>query len=148
MRRKITSYKVAIIYLGLGSNLGNREKNIRDAVSLLKNFVTIEKFSTIIETEPVGFLEQGKFLNAVLKGTTQLSPFDLLTQTQSIEKKLRRARTIPKGPRTIDIDILIYDQEKISTPELIIPHPRMWERDFVMEPLKEIEPEFGAKFIA
>ena len=134
---------MATVYLGLGSNLGDREKNIRNAVRLLEeNFVSIEKLSTIIETEPVGFLNQGKFLNAVLKGTTQLSPVDLLLHTQSIEKKLKRMRTIPNGPRTIDIDILLYDQERISTPRLTIPHPRMWERDFVLGPLKEIEPDF------
>ena len=132
---------MATVYLGLGSNLGDREKNIQDAVSLLKDFITVEKFSTIIETEPVGFLEQGKFLNAVLKGTTQLSAFDLLAETKSIENKLGRVRTLRNGPRTIDIDILLYDYEKISTPQLTIPHPQMWERDFVMGPLKEIEPD-------
>ena len=131
------------VYLGLGSNLGDRDKNIRNAVRLLENnFVSIKRLSTIIETEPVGFLDQGKFLNAVLKGTTQLSPVDLLLYTQSIEKKLGRTRTIFNGPRTIDIDILLYDHEKISTPQLTIPHPRMWERDFVLAPLKEIEPDF------
>lgn len=132
---------MATVYLGLGSNLGDRKKNIQDAVSLLKDFITIEKKSTIIETDPVGFLDQGKFLNAVLKGTTQLSAFDLLAQTKSIENKLGRIRTLRNGPRTIDIDILLYGQEKISTPQLTIPHPGMWERDFVMGPLKEIEPQ-------
>ena len=101
----------------------------------------------MIETEPVGFLDQGKFLNAVLKGTTQLSPFDLLKQTQSIEEKLGRIKTIPNGPRTIDIDILFYDHEKISTPHLTIPHPRMWERDFVVRPLNEIEPDWKMEFV-
>lgn len=134
---------MATVYLGLGSNLDDRQKNIQDAVFLLKEFITIEKLSTIIETEPVGFLEQGKFLNAVLKGTTELSAFDLLAQTQSIERKLGKTKTIRNGPRTIDIDILLYGHEKISIPELTVPHPRMWERDFVMGPLKEIEPEIN-----
>ncbi len=133
---------MAIIYLALGSNLGNRQKNIKNAITLLKkNGVAVQKISTIIETEPVGFLDQGKFLNAVLKGTTELSAFDLLAQTKSIEKKLGRIKTVRNGPRTIDIDILLYDQEKILTPRLTIPHPGMWERDFVMGPLKEISPE-------
>ena len=134
---------MATVFLGLGSNLADREKNIKNAVRLLQNrHFIVDKISTLIETEPVGFLDQGKFLNAVLKGTTQLSPVDLLWHTQSIEKKLKRMRTIPNGPRTIDIDILLYDQERISTPRLTIPHPRMWERDFVLGPLKEIEPDF------
>ena len=135
---------MAVVYIGLGSNLGDREKNIKNAVRLLQNqHFVVDKISTMIETEPVGFLDQEKFLNAVLKGTTQLSPVDLLRQTQSIEKKLGRTKTIRNGPRTIDIDILLYDQEKISTPPLTIPHPRMWEREFVLGPLKEIEPHIS-----
>ena len=133
---------MAIVFLGLGSNLGDRQKNIQNAVRLLQTpYFVVDKISKIIETEPVGFLDQGKFLNVVLKGTTQLSPVDLLLHTQSIEKKLGRTKTISNGPRTIDIDILLYDHEKISTPQLTIPHPRMWGRDFVLGPLKEIEPE-------
>lgn len=131
---------MATVYLGLGSNLGDREGNIRNALRLLKKNFSIEKISSIIETDPVGFLDQEKFLNAVLKGKTQLSPLDLLLQIQSIEEKLGRIKTVRNGPRTIDIDILLYDQEKISTPHLTIPHPRMWERDFVVRLLKEIEP--------
>ena len=134
---------MAVVYIGLGSNLGDREKNIKTAIRLLQSqHFVVDKISTLIETEPVGFLDQEKFLNAVLKGTTPLSPVDLLWHTQSIEKKLGRMRTIPNGPRTIDIDILLYDHEQISTPQLTIPHPRMWERDFVLGPLKEIEPNF------
>ena len=137
---------MATVYLGLGSNLGDRRKNIENAVALLKESnVAVQKISTIIETEPVGFLDQGKFLNAVLKGTTQLSPVDLLRHTQSIEKQLGRIKTIRNGPRTIDIDILLYDHEKISTPQLTIPHPRMWERDFVLGPLQEIEPNMSLR---
>jgi len=133
---------LAIVYLGLGSNLGDREKNIQNAVRLLGDHdVVVLQLSTIIETDPVGFLDQQKFLNAVVKGRTKLSPFELLSLTQSIEKKLGRQKTFLNGPRAIDIDILLYDQEKVNTPQLSIPHPRMWQREFVMRPLKEIEPE-------
>ena len=131
-----------VVFLALGSNLGDREQNIQKAVHLLKesNFL-IEKISSIIETEPIGYLTQTKFLNAVLKGSTQLSAIDLLSLTQSIEKKMGRQKTFMNGPRIIDIDILLYGREKITTPSLTIPHPRMWERDFVLKPLQEIAPE-------
>ena len=132
--------------MGLGSNLGNRELNIKNAVELLKkNGVKVEKISTINETEPAGGIPQGKFLNAVLKSQTDLAPQDLLKFTQSIEKKLGRVKTIKNGPRTIDIDILLYDRLIFSTPDLTIPHPRMFERDFVLIPLKEIDPGLFGK---
>ena len=137
---------MAIVYLGLGSNLGDREKNIQDAVTLLQqNQFVVERLSSIIETDPVGFLEQGKFLNAVMKGRTVLSAFELFDLTQSIEKQIGRKKIFVNGPRIIDIDILLYDKQKINTPHLNIPHPRMWERDFVMRPLKEVEPELFAE---
>ncbi len=133
---------MAVIYLGLGSNLGDREQNIQDAVRLLKEHgVRIEKASHVIETEPVGGVVQGRFLNAVLKATTHLTPQELLALSQAIERRLGRVATVRNGPRTIDIDILLYDQQKITTQKLIIPHPRMLQRDFVMVPLKEIEPD-------
>ena len=132
---------VATIYLALGSNLGNREKNIKQAIEKLKkNNVIIKKISSIIETEPVGGPPQGKFLNAVLKAETTSSAVDLLNLLKNIEKQLGRKETVHHGPREIDIDILIYDKMKINTPDLTIPHPRMLQRDFVMTPLKEIEP--------
>ena len=137
---------MAIVYLGLGSNLGDREKNIQDAVTLLQqNQFVVERLSSVIETDPVGFLEQGKFLNAVMKGRTVLSAFELFDLTQSIEKQIGRKKIFVNGPRIIDIDILLYDKQKINTPHLNIPHPRMWERDFVMRPLKEVEPELFAE---
>ncbi len=129
------------VYLGLGSNVGEREKNIAAAVKLLaKNGVAVQKLSTIIETEPAGGPPQGKFLNAVLKAETDSPPQELLNKINSIEKQLGRVRTIKDAPRTIDIDILLYGRTTIKTPELTIPHPRMFDRDFVMKPLKEIEP--------
>ena len=133
---------MAVIYLGLGSNLGNREQNIREAIRLLKEHgVRVEKTSRLIETEPVGGVVQGKFLNAVLKATTHLTPQEFLTLTQAIERRLGRVATVRNGPRVVDIDILLYDRQSITTPHLTIPHPRMLQRDFVMVPLKEIEPD-------
>ena len=128
------------VYLALGSNLGDREQSIHKAIQALKkDGVSILKVSSIIETDPVGPL-QDKFLNAVLKGKTQLSPEELLEVIQSVERKLGRVRKIINGPRTIDIDILLYDDIKLVSRRLIIPHPRMMERSFVLEPLKEVDP--------
>lgn len=132
---------MAIAYLGLGSNLGDRAGNIAKAVALLQdNRITILKMSTVIETEPVGGPPQGKFLNAVAKVETDFSAQELLSRCQDIEKQLGRLRDIVNGPRTMDIDILLYDQLRLQTPSLVIPHPRMWERSFVMDPLREMEP--------
>ena len=128
------------IFLGLGSNLGDRRKNIGAALEeLQKHGITIQKISSIIETEPLGGPAQGKFLNAAVKAQTTLSPHELLTTVKTIEKTLGRTDTGRWGPRPIDIDILLYGDEKISTPELTIPHPRMKERDFVMQPLGEVK---------
>lgn len=133
---------MATIYLGLGSNLGDRKANIDRSVSLLvENGILILKLSTIIETDPVGGPEQNKFFNAALKAETKLSPTELLKLINTIEKQLGRVRTIKNGPRSIDIDILIYDNIKMDEPVLTIPHPRMLDRDFVLIPLKEIEPD-------
>lgn len=130
------------IYLGLGSNLGNREKNIKHAIAgLQKKLIDITKISTIIETDPVGGPPQNKFLNAVVHAVTALSPQDLLKTLKSIETDMGRKETVRNGPRIIDIDILLYDRLAVRTPQLIIPHPRMFERDFVMNPLKEIAPQ-------
>jgi 2-amino-4-hydroxy-6-hydroxymethyldihydropteridine diphosphokinase len=135
---------LAIVYLGLGSNLGDRSKNINDAVTMLEaNGIRSIKLSTIIETDPVGGPPQGLFLNAALKAETDHSPLRVLEISQNIEKQLGRIRTIKDGPRTIDIDILIYEGVKMDTPELTIPHPRMHQRDFVIKPLREIAPELA-----
>ncbi len=128
-----------VIYLGLGSNLGDRERNIHDAVRLLAGYGVSEfKLSTIIETAPVGGPPQGFFLNAVLKAKTSLAPENLLKVIQQVEAELGRVRTVKDGPRTIDIDILLYEGVVLDTPELHIPHPRMKERQFVMVPLREV----------
>ncbi|MCK4881603.1 MAG: 2-amino-4-hydroxy-6-hydroxymethyldihydropteridine diphosphokinase [Candidatus Omnitrophica bacterium] len=133
---------MATVYIGIGSNLGNRKKNIEDAiVSLRKNRIRVLKRSTIIETDPIGGPpNQGKFLNGVLKIQTQLAPQKLLHLLKQIERELGRKKTILNGPRSIDLDILLYDHLKLQTPQLTLPHPRMFKRHFVMNPLKEIEP--------
>lgn len=138
---------MAVVYLAFGSNMGNREKNIDDALQLLQeNYVHVEKRSQLIETNPMGGPPQGLFLNATAKVHTDLSPLELLKLLQRIEKQLGRVKTVVNGPRTIDIDILLYENQNISTPELTIPHPRMKERDFVLKPLKEIYPDFVKDF--
>ena len=128
-----------IVYLGFGSNLGDREKNIHEAVRLLEGSgVQAIKLSSIIETDPVGGPPQGLFLNAVLKADVNMSPEKLLKLIHRIEDLLGRVRLVKDGPRTIDIDILLYDDVKMDTPGLVIPHPRMREREFVMGPLREV----------
>lgn len=129
------------IYLSLGSNLGDRENNIEEAISLLKANVRLIKRSSFYETEPVGFSDQPWFLNIAAECETALSPQSLLQFTQSIEHRMKRVKTIVNGPRIIDIDILFYENENIETETLIIPHPRMLERAFVLVPLYEISPD-------
>jgi len=132
---------VATVYLGIGSNLGDRTKNIQDAVSKLNtNGISVKKVSTIIETDPVGGPPQGKFLNGAIEAQTTLTAPELHATLKKIEKDLGRVDTIRNGPRTIDIDILLYDELTFQTSTLTIPHLRMLERDFVMTPLKEIAP--------
>lgn len=132
---------MAIVYLSLGSNLGDRSHFIQKAIAELKDHgVKITKVSSIMETDPLDGPPQGKYLNAVVKANTGLGLEDLLGVTQSIEHRLGRVRQIFHGARTIDIDILLYDDLKIISRRLVVPHPRMLERDFVMSPLKEIDP--------
>lgn len=129
------------IYLSLGTNLGNKKENLTHAVQLLSEKINILKTSSFYETEPVGYKDQPWFMNIVVEGITHLSPEDLLVFTQSIEQAMKRVKTIVNGPRIIDVDILLYEDVKINTETLIIPHPRMTERAFVMYPLFEISPE-------
>ena len=134
-----------IVYLALGSNLGDRLEYIQKAVEELKaQGISVLKFSTVIETDPVGGPAQGKYLNAVLKAHSPYSPEDLHVITQGIEQKFGRVKKTINGPRVIDIDILLYDDIKLTTPKLLIPHPHMLERPFVMEPLEEIDPALCA----
>ncbi|MBI3602481.1 MAG: 2-amino-4-hydroxy-6-hydroxymethyldihydropteridine diphosphokinase [Candidatus Omnitrophica bacterium] len=132
---------MATVYLALGSNLGDRRRYLQRAIEELKsNGVVVRKVSTIIETFPVGGPPQDKYLNAVLKAYTFLSPEELYVTTRSIEHKLGRVREIKNGPRVIDIDILLYGDLKLVSRRLVIPHPYMIEREFVMKPLEEIDP--------
>ena len=128
------------VYLSLGSNMGDRERNISEAVRQIGTLkeTKIGKLSSIYETEPVGYICQDRFLNAALLVRTGLRPDQLLFELQEIENRMKRVRTIRWGPRTIDIDILLYDNIRIDTPQLTVPHPRMTERAFVLIPLKEI----------
>ena len=134
--------KTHMVYLGLGTNLGDKRKNLNDAIRMMENLVgEVEKVSSVIETEPEGFKSDNMFLNAVVKVRTALSPFEILDITQDVEKSLGRKEKSSNGiyhDRVIDIDILLYDDIKISTPRLVIPHPRMAQREFVMTPLTEI----------
>jgi 2-amino-4-hydroxy-6-hydroxymethyldihydropteridine diphosphokinase len=129
------------VYLGLGANLGDRERNLDAALKRIAGFVNISKLSSIYETEPWGVSEQPWFLNRVCEGTTSLSPVDLLRRVKKIETEMGRAEGIRFGPRPIDIDILIYDHLVTLSPALTIPHPRLHERAFVLVPLAEIAPD-------
>ena len=128
-------------YLGLGSNLGDREENLRKALSLLGESVEIIALSSVYETEPWGYAEQPSFLNLVCGFWTSLSPPELLALVQEVERRLGRVRTIRYGPRTIDVDILLYGDRIVDTPDLQIPHPRIPERAFVLAPFAEIAPD-------
>jgi len=137
---------LAIVYLGVGSNVGNRKENILKAAGLLENRnIHILKQSSLRETDPVGGPPQGLFLNGALKVKTDLSPRDLLKKLKSIENEIGRRKTVYHGPRVIDLDILLYDDVTVNTNDLVIPHPRMYQRDFVLIPLKEIASELLEK---
>ncbi|MGF7398190.1 2-amino-4-hydroxy-6-hydroxymethyldihydropteridine diphosphokinase [Thermoanaerobacterium thermosaccharolyticum] len=128
-------------YMSIGSNVGDREGYLKSAlIKLAKNSVIIEKVSPIYETEPVGYKEQGRFLNAVVQAKTELKPRELLKIINTVEKELGRERLIRWGPRTIDIDILLYGDVIINDDDLKIPHEIMWERAFVLIPLNDIAP--------
>ena len=127
-------------YLGLGSNLGDRQANLDRALEFLSQRLRIKKISSIYDSEPVGNVEQPRFLNLVCQVTTTLTPQGLLALAKGIEAKM--GRTGPSGaPRTLDIDILLYGDEVVDTPDLVIPHPRMTRRAFVLVPLAEIAPD-------
>lgn len=131
---------MAFCYLGLGSNLGDRRKNIEMALDYLTRTkgIKIEKTSRIYETEPVGGPRQGKFLNAAIKVETSFGPRAILKIIKKIEKDLGRKKRMRWGPREVDLDILLYGNKVIKTKGLVIPHPRMFEREFVLRPLREI----------
>jgi 2-amino-4-hydroxy-6-hydroxymethyldihydropteridine diphosphokinase len=129
------------VYLSLGSNIGDREKNLRTAITALAEAnVRVACVSSLYETEPVDLREQPWFLNCVVCGETEISALDLLRELRGIESRMGSKKLVPKGPRLIDMDILLYGDATINTPELQVPHPRMLLRKFVLVPLAEIAP--------
>jgi 2-amino-4-hydroxy-6-hydroxymethyldihydropteridine diphosphokinase len=132
---------LAIAYLCLGSNLGDREENLCRALALLSSEVDVEKLSAIYETEPLGYKEQPLFLNLVCRIATDLPPHELLCFAKKIETEMGRIPSFPNAPRIMDIDILLYGNTIMETENLTIPHPRLKDRAFVLVPLTEIAPD-------
>ena len=131
----------AVVYLALGSNLGDRRANLVAAVERLQPQVAVEQISSLYETEPAYVLDQPRYLNAALRGRTALAPLNLLSFLKQIERELGRTAGYRFGPRIVDLDILLYDNFVIDSDDLIIPHPRMAERSFVLVPLAELAPD-------
>ena len=129
-----------VAYLSLGSNLGDRAANLRESIAQLSSLGEVLKISSLYQTEPVDLREQPWFLNCIVELRTDLEAQDLLTRIQVIEASLGRKREISKGPRTIDIDIVLFNSSVIRHAHLGIPHPRMHERRFVLAPLAELAP--------
>jgi len=131
---------MTIVYLGLGSNIEPKEERIRQAVKMIKSHsqITLYMISSLYLTEPAGYKEQDWFLNAVAACDTKLGPLELLSEIKRFETELMRDKAVRWGPRTIDIDLLLYGEEEINLPELVVPHPRGFERAFVLVPLAEI----------
>ncbi len=130
-----------IVYLALGSNMGSRLANLKAAISNLTPQMTVKVKSSVYETPPWGFTEQSEFLNQVIMGETYLQPQALLSHLKRLEAALGRVPGFQNGPRLIDLDILFYDDLVLDTPPLVVPHPRLHERAFVLVPLTEIAPD-------
>lgn len=128
-------------YIGLGSNVGDRFANLFDALGLLINGSMLKTVSSVYRTEPQGYEQQPDFLNCVVEAVTDMEPMDLLKDLKNIERLMGREATFRNGPRLIDLDILLFGDVVIDTSELIVPHPRLHERAFVLVPLCEIAPE-------
>jgi len=129
-----------VVYLALGSNLGNRAANLKEAIASLPPQMEVKAKSDVYETPPWGFADQEMFLNQALRVDTYLKPEPLLKHLKRLEMALGRKKSFPNGPRLIDIDILLYDDLVLFSPALTIPHPRMHERGFVLVPLMDIAP--------
>lgn len=130
-------------YVALGANLGDREGSLREALERMaaEPGIAIARVSPIYETAPVGYTDQPSFLNRVVKVEAEGSPLELLRRLLAIEREMGRVRDIRWGPRNIDLDLLAFGDERIDTPELTLPHPRMGERAFVLVPLRDVWPE-------
>jgi 2-amino-4-hydroxy-6-hydroxymethyldihydropteridine diphosphokinase len=133
--------KTSRVFLGVGTNLGNRISNLETAQTAISAFVTIEKVSKVYETAPWGMLDQPDFLNQVWEASTSLTPVELLQRIQQLEIHLGRKPSVLFGPRLIDIDILLYSNLILKSANLIIPHPHISERAFVLAPLSDLEPD-------
>ncbi|WP_246946060.1 2-amino-4-hydroxy-6-hydroxymethyldihydropteridine diphosphokinase [Bacillus pinisoli] len=134
------------VFIGLGSNIGDRLHYMKSAIQELQQYnMTIKGYSSLYETEPVGYIEQDSFLNMVIEVYTNDQPKELLNILQKVERDFGRNREIKWGPRTLDLDILLYNQENIEAEELIVPHPRMEERAFVIVPLFEIDQDLSIR---
>ena len=133
-----------IVYLGIGSNIGDREQMLQSALERLQSpDLSIKRVSSVYETEPMYVKEQRQFLNLVVEAETELFPMMLLSRVQKVEQSLARKRSgPPNGPRTIDIDILFYGGFTVHSAKLEIPHPRLHERRFVLAPMAELAPDF------
>ena len=129
------------VFIALGSNLGDRRENLSMALVHLQKILEIKEKSSIYETPPWGVTDQPMFLNQVIRGSTELAPYELLISLKGIEILMGRDKTKRFGPRKIDLDILLYDDLELTSPDLIIPHSRMVERAFVLVPLAEIAPQ-------
>ena len=134
------SFEPVVVYLGLGSNMGNRQDRLDRALELLSQRLPVDQVSPIYDTEPLGNTNQPRFLNMVCQVHTRLVPTELLSLVKGIELKLGRAPGTFNAPRPVDIDILFFGDQVIDTPDLVIPHPRLTERAFVLVPLAEIAP--------
>jgi 2-amino-4-hydroxy-6-hydroxymethyldihydropteridine diphosphokinase len=132
---------MSIAFIAFGANLGDRLATLQSAVEALRGIDANLAVSSVYETEPVGYLDQPSFLNAVVRLDTDLSPRELLGELHRIENAHGRARSFKNAPRTLDLDLLLYDDRTIETPDLTVPHPRMVDRAFVLIPLAEIAPE-------
>lgn len=135
-----------LAFVGLGSNLGDRQAYLDEARRLMREIsgTSLLAASPVYETEPVGLTEQGPFLNQVAALRTKLGPLELLSALHDIERRLGRERTVRWGPRTVDLDLLLYGEESRADDALTLPHPRMWERGFVMVPLADLAPDIVA----
>lgn len=129
------------VYLSLGSNIGDRDAHLRQALAQLETVGRVRVVSSFFETEPVEFTQQANFLNCAVALDTSLAPVELMPRLLDIERRLRRQRVQKKGPRTIDIDILLWGETIVHSPEVTVPHPAMTQRRFVLEPLAEIAPD-------
>ena len=130
-----------VVFLGLGSNIGNKEDNINKALAFISELYIVKKISHLYVTEPVGNIKQEWFLNCVVEIQTDVDPKKLLSAVKSIERKLGRKKTVQNGPRIIDIDILFYGDHILKTKNLVIPHPSIQDRLFVLQPMMDINPD-------